>query len=88
MRYTYEITSVDEQARVMEVVYTHETHGSVLVGVRLPFEGEDLELLIRSYSPAQNWRELEATVVPPAIGLSGEIDDTPQFSTDHNEVVL
>lgn len=88
MRYTYEITSVDEQARVMEIVYTHETHGSMLVGVRLPFEGEELQHIIRSYSPVQYWRQLEATVVVPALGLSGEIDETLPRTTSADEVVL
>lgn len=74
MRYTYEITSVDEQARAMEVVYTHETHGSVLVGARLPFEGESLEAVIQAYSPAAYWRELELAVVAPQVGASGTVD--------------
>jgi hypothetical protein len=74
MRYTYEITNVDEQARVMEVVYTHETHGSMLVGARLPYEGESLEAVIQAYSPVAHWRELELVVVVPQVGASGTVD--------------
>lgn len=88
MKYTYEIVRVDEQSRVMDVVYTHEVHGQMLVGVRLPFQGEDLEQVIRSFSPAPRWRELELPVVAPGTGLSGEIYETPNNPVLEGEVLL
>jgi hypothetical protein len=96
MRYTYEITNVDEQARVMEVVYTHETHGSMLIGARLPYEGESLEAVIQAYSPVAHWRGLELAVVVPQVGLTGsaEVNYTPMagpldsWALLDNEVVL
>lgn len=88
MKYSYEITRVDEEARVMDVVYTHETHGSILVGVRLPFEGENLEKLIKSFSPAAYWKELELPVVIPEVGKAGEINDVPVNRILDNEVIL
>lgn len=90
MKYTYEITRVDEQARVMEITYTHEVHGSILVGARLPFEGESLEEIIRAYSPAAYWRELELPVVIPSTGILGEIDESPQPQPQNlrGEVIL
>lgn len=88
MKYTYKITGVDEQSRVMDVVYTHEVHGSILVGARLPFEGESLEQVIRSFSPVPRWVELEMPIVVPNEGLSGEIDETPITQPLQDEVVL
>jgi hypothetical protein len=73
--YTYEIIAVDEAARCMEVVYTSPTHGVMHVGARLPFEGEPLEQVIAMFSPAQEWRAREMTVVAPDVGASGEITD-------------
>lgn len=88
MEYTYKITRVDEASRVMDVVYTHETHGNFLVGVRLPFEGEDLESLIKSFSPTQRWAAMERTVVAPQVGASGVIQDVVPTLAYKNEVKL
>ena len=88
MKYTYEVIRVDEQARVMDVVYTHAVHGQMLIGVRLPFEGEDIEHVIRAFSPVSRWREMEMPVVVPGSGLSGEIDELPAPVFNPYEVKL
>ena len=69
--YTYEIASVDESAKVMEVVYSLDGKPSITVGVRLPFEGEDVGTLIDIFSPVLVWREEDAPRVPPSVGLKG-----------------
>lgn len=73
IEYTYEITAVDEAARCMEVLYTSPGREPRLVGARLPYEGEDLEALIHSYSPVRYWEEQEAAVVVPQVGLKGTV---------------
>jgi hypothetical protein len=81
IQYTYEIVSVDEAARCMEVVYSSEGHQTMHIGARLPFEGESLESVIQMYAPLAYWREQEMSVVVPNVGVSGTVIvvlDTPE----------
>jgi hypothetical protein len=71
--YTYEIISVDEAARCMEVVYSAEGHQTMHISARLPFEGESLEAVIKAFAPVPLWLELATPVVAPQVGLSGTI---------------
>jgi hypothetical protein len=70
--YSYEIISVDQQARVMEVVYSSPGRQTMHISARLPFAGESLETIINMFSPVAYWREQEAEVVVPELG-SGQI---------------
>jgi len=87
MTYTYEIISVDETARSMEVLYSHATHGSILVGVRLPFVNEDLEVVIQEFAPLGYWRNLEAPVATPAVGAAGELSEVESIPPSLEEQV-
>lgn len=71
--YTYEIISVDQAARCMEVVYTAEGRQTLHIGTRLPFEGEAIEDVIEMYSPVAYWLEQEKVVQVPSVGTSGTI---------------
>tara|TARA_R110000868_G_C10815351_1_gene758182 strand:- start:557 stop:1024 length:468 start_codon:yes stop_codon:yes gene_type:complete len=75
--YTYEIISVNETARCMEVVYTSVDHGALHIGARLPFEGETLEQVIAMFAPVQEWRLREFPVVAPEVGVVGQMVDAP-----------
>lgn len=75
IRYSYEIISVDNAARSMEVVYTSEQYGVMHIGARLPFEGESLEHVIAVFAPIQEWRQRDLGVVAPAPGTAGEMTD-------------
>jgi hypothetical protein len=88
MIYTYEILRVDEPARVMEVAYTHETHGVLHVGVRLPFVGESVEAVIAQFAPIAYWRELETPMVSPTVGASGVVDTSNLSQANPNEVQI
>lgn len=72
--YTYQIISVDENARCMEVVYSADGHQTMHIGVRLPYEGESLEMVVDSFSPVALWEEKTRSVVVPAVGQIGEIN--------------
>ena len=76
--YTYEIISVDQVARCMEVVYSAEGHQTMHIGARLPFEGESLEAVIKAFAPVPLWLELATPVVAPPVGLSGVISPDPE----------
>ena len=83
MTYTYEIVSVDQIARCMEVVYTSEGNPTMHIGARLPYEGETVEAVVNLYAPVRYWEENKLAVVQIAAGLTGEITvATPQEPTD------
>ena len=69
--YTYEIIGVDQQARVMEVVYSSPGRQTMHIGARLPYAGESLDAVIQMYSPVAYWREQEAVVIDVQPGTSG-----------------
>lgn len=72
--YTYEIIKVDEAARCMEVVYSADGHQTMNISARLPFEGESLEAVIKSFAPVPIWIEMITPVVAPQVGASGVIE--------------
>lgn len=76
--YTYEVLSVDEAARCMEIVYTAEGHQTMHIGARLPFAGELLEDIIKAYAPVRFWEEAAMQVVIPQAGTSGQIVPSPR----------
>lgn len=71
IEYKFEIISVDEAARCMEVVYSAEGHETMHVGARLPFVGESLEAVIAAYTPTTIWRDKTVSVVAPNAGTKG-----------------
>lgn len=75
--YTYEIVSVDETARCMEVVYSSEGRKTMHIGARLPYDGESLEGVIEMYSPVLYWLEQERKVQIPQVGTTGTIFPPP-----------
>lgn len=75
--YTYEIISVNEAARCMEVVYSAEGHQTMHIGARLPFEGEPLEDVIKAFAPVQLWIEMATPVVSPQVGTTGTVEPEP-----------
>jgi hypothetical protein len=68
MQYTYNIISVDQPSRVMEVVYSAEGKQTMHISARLPFAGETLESVVDMFSPVAYWRAQEAEVVVPPLG--------------------
>lgn len=83
IEYTYEIVSVNEAARCMEVVYSAEGHQTMHIGARLPFVGESLESVIEAYAPVPLWLEMVTPVSVPQVGVSGTVTPTPVVETDN-----
>jgi len=84
INFNYEIISVNEEARCMEIIYTAEGHPTQHIGARLPYEGESLESIVRMYAPVVYWEELQKTVFPPTVGVSGRIpaaDEAAAFAS-------
>jgi hypothetical protein len=72
IQYTYEVISVDAGAKSMEVVYSAQDHSPLHVGVRLPYEGEDLSAVIASYAPVGVWGEATAKYAEVVVGTRGD----------------
>jgi len=71
INYIYNIKSVSEENRCMEIVYSATGHETITVGVRLPYVGEDLEDVIHSFSPVPIWLERMQTTYTPKAGTIG-----------------
>lgn len=69
--YTYEIVSVDQHSKCMEVIYAADGFTSMHIGVRLPFEGESLDAVIAAFAPVRLWEESIRGVVVPSVGTTG-----------------
>ena len=74
--YTYNIISVDQAARCMEIVYTSPGRQTLHIGARLPYENETLEAVLRMYAPIALWVEAEQQVQVPPLE-SGSLSYTP-----------
>lgn len=74
IRFHYTVKSVDEAARCMEIVYSADGYETMNIGARLPFEGEALEDVIRSFAPIYQWEQSKLPVVVPQVGLNGIVE--------------
>lgn len=70
---TYEITAVNEAQRCMEVLFRATNQPDVLVGARMPFDGEDLAVLVSSFAPIGYWEDLGKQVTPVTVGTTGAV---------------
>ena len=86
--YTYEIISVDQQARCMEVVYTSEGMPTMHIGARLPYEGETTETIVEMYAPVRYWEEIKTPTVPVSVGQSGTVVVPPPYVPPPAEVAV
>lgn len=73
IKFTYTISSVDVEARCMEIIYASEGRMTMHIGARLPFEGESLESIVLMFAPIRYWEEQEMPVSVPQVGASGSI---------------
>jgi hypothetical protein len=71
--YTYEITRVDPDAKAMDILYTSPEYGTMLVGARMPWEGETVDMIASMYSPVRNWVEQTLAVASVSVGAGGEV---------------
>lgn len=73
LEYTYQIAKVDKDARCMEIVYSSDGKKTMRVGTRLPYEGETIEDIVKSYAPISYWKEQELNVITPIEGITGNV---------------
>ena len=80
---TFEITAVNESLRCMDVVFRAAGQPEVLVGARMPFEGEDLNALMASVAPIGYWEDLAKQVAPVTVGTTGAVTLNAPINTDN-----
>lgn len=73
MNYTYEIISVNQQAKCMEIVYRAEGRQPMHIGARLPFVNEPLENVVKQYAPIVMWEQEDLPLSIPTVGVTGWI---------------
>lgn len=71
--YNYEIVRVDPVNKAMDIQYTSSQYGSILVGARMPWEGETVEDIVRSFEPVRYWIEQTLNVAPVSAGAGGTV---------------
>ena len=86
--YTYKITSVDEKNRCMEVEYSSKENPTMLIGTRLPYQGETVEDIIKIYSPVRYWEELNKQLLIVNVGQEGEIIEEPPIPPTKEEIAI
>ena len=72
--YTFEVVSVNEELRCMELLYKSEGLPDALVGTKLPLIDESLEDVAQRFAPTQFWDSVSAQFSVPAVGATGAVD--------------
>ena len=67
----YKVLDVDDANGCMLIEYSSEGRETLQVSVRIPWEGENLEKVIRSYAPINIWQMKEYSKIKVEKGLSG-----------------
>jgi hypothetical protein len=76
--YQYEVLSTDVAANCMEVLFKSDGLPDVTVSARIPFEGEDLDAVIRSFAPFTIWQPVVTVVQNVQVGHSNSVQATEE----------
>lgn len=71
IEYTYKVTQVDEKNNHMILEFSAEGYTNIVVGARLPVEGETLADVAAMYVPQYYWEMQKKTFVVPEVGTTG-----------------
>lgn len=71
MNYSYKVVRVDQDAKCMDVEFTAEGFDPIVVGVRLPTVGENVDLVIQSFAPHSVWNPQVIEYASVSVGASG-----------------
>lgn len=75
--YTYKIISTNSDMAAMVVEFSAPDLPTVQVGARMPYVGEDLDALVRSFAPITHWESLSKQVADVPIGDEVVVNITP-----------
>lgn len=71
MNYSYTVIRVDQDAKCMDVEFKADGFDPIVVGVRLPMLGENVDAVIKSCAPNFTWNPQIIEYATVAIGTSG-----------------
>jgi len=80
--YKYTVDSVDFAAKCMVVRYEATGHETMLVSMRLPNVGEELEAVVKEHSPVLMWEWRAANVYLPEVGTSNTVEESNEAQPD------
>lgn len=83
--FQYKVVSVNKDAGCMDVEFKSDGLPDVLVGVRIPFEGEDVDEVIQSFAPLSVWQPLIVPTQEVSVGHEGAYAPAPA-APDENAV--
>lgn len=85
MKYSYEILSVDQDNKMMEVKFTsdNDAFDDVTISCDIPREGVNMKSHLNSYAPVPHWELKVAQVQSVTAGLSGDIwTEHPEYTPE------
>lgn len=86
--YTYKIISTNPSIGAMEVEFSAAGYPTVLVGARMPYQGEDLDSLVRTFAPTEHWENVGRQVAEVAVGHEASYAaPEPQPPTVQDQIV-
>lgn len=71
--YTYKVQAVYPESNCMDILFSSENLPDVLVSVRIPFEGENIDAVISSFAPFTIWQPNVTPLQDIQVGHAGEI---------------
>lgn len=71
MDYSYTVTRIDQESKCMDVEFVAEGFEPIVVGVRLPMLGEDVDAVIKAFAPRSVWNPPVVEYATVAVGTSG-----------------
>lgn len=74
--YTYKITATNPEMGAMEVEFSSPGLPTVLVGARMPYTDEDLDMVVRSFAPIGHWETVGKSVAEVVVGHEAAVDLT------------
>jgi hypothetical protein len=82
IEYTYKVISVDAERKFMEMEFSSEGKKTVLVGARLPYEGETVEDVAAHYAPVHQWEHDSKSVIVPEVGATGKSSNSVSYQNE------
>jgi hypothetical protein len=86
-QFTYEIVSVNQETKTMEISFSANNAETFLVGAKIPLVTEDLDTVIRSYAPLHHWSGVDqAETATIQIGHTGVVPvNVPQTEEERQQ---
>jgi hypothetical protein len=72
VKYTYKIIKVCNDTKTMDILYSSNEYGDLVVSGRLPYFNEALEDIVYMYNPSIYWTEKQKKYLDVSLNTVGE----------------